>query len=116
MRPKPGTSPRATARSWSPSSIPAWCPITRTSAASSPRQQTGLVDMSYVTEAIRYATLMKADVINISLSNVTVSELDLAVMAALDSGIVMVVAAGNNGTPNYIGDGHPDVIVVAASD
>jgi hypothetical protein len=83
---------------------------------SSPRQQTGIVDMSYVTEAIRYATLMHADVINISLANVPVSEIDLAVQAALDSGIVIVVAAGNNGTPNYIGDEHPDVVVVAASD
>jgi len=83
---------------------------------SSVRQQTGIVDMSYVTEAIRYATLKKADVINISLSNVSVSELDLAVDAAVDSGIVVVVAAGNNGTPNYIGDGHPEVVVVAATD
>ena len=82
----------------------------------SPRQQTGIVDMSYVTAAIRYATRMRADVINISLSNTSVSELDLAVKAALDSGIVIVVAAGNNGTPNYIGDGHPDVVVVAATD
>ena len=85
-------------------------------AWSSPRQQTGIVDMSYVAAAIRYATQMKADVINISLSNVSVSELALAVKAALDSGIVIVVAAGNNGTPNYIAAAQPDAVVVAATD
>jgi hypothetical protein len=57
---------------------------------------------------------MKADVIN-SLSNTTVS-VRPAVRAALDSGIVIVVAAGNNGTPNYIADGHRDVVVAAMDD
>jgi len=83
---------------------------------SSPRQPAGIVDMSYVAKAVRYATKMHADVINISLANSSDYDLSVAVKAALDSNIVVVLAAGNNGTPNYLASIYPDLIVVAATD
>jgi subtilisin family serine protease len=76
---------------------------------------TGLVDMSYVAQAVRYATLNGARVINISLSTTALLELNAAVSAALDAGVSVVLAAGNNGSPNGIPD-FPALIQVTATD
>ncbi|HET9325899.1 MAG TPA: S8 family serine peptidase [Candidatus Eisenbacteria bacterium] len=76
---------------------------------------TGVVDMSYIAQAIRYATLNGARVINISLSTTPLTELSLAVSAALESGVSVVVAAGNNGSTNGIPD-FPGLINVSATD
>ena len=76
---------------------------------------TGVVDMSYIAQAVRYATLNGARVINISLSTTVLAELDLAVSAALAAGVDVVVAAGNNGSTHGISD-FPALIDVTATD
>ena len=78
-------------------------------------RQTGIVDMVYLARAIRYATRMGATVINISLGTSALLELDYAVDAAIAAGIPVVIAAGNNGSPNGLID-RPGLIHVAATD
>src|SRR5262249_21932404 len=78
-------------------------------------RQTGVVDMSYVAQAIRYATRMHAKVINISLSTTALIEMDYAVNAAIAAGITVVVAAGNNGSPGGL-QPRPGLIYVTATD
>src|SRR5262245_709150 len=78
-------------------------------------QQNGLVSTFYMAQAVRYATLMGANVINISLSSTPLPELDLAIDAAIAAGVTVVVAAGNNGSPHGI-DPRPGLIYVAATD
>jgi subtilisin family serine protease len=75
----------------------------------------GVVDLSYAAQAIRYATRMGASIINMSFSSVETPELKDALDAAIKAGVVIVVAAGNNGTPNYIGQ-RDEVITVGATD
>src|SRR5262245_47593152 len=78
-------------------------------------RQTGVVDMSYIAQAVRYATRMGAKVINISLSTTALSELDHAVDAAIAAGVTVVIAAGNNGSPVAL-QPRPGLIYVTATD
>ncbi len=78
-------------------------------------QQTGVVDMSDLAQAIRYATRMGANVINISLSTTALLALDAAVDAAIAAGVTVVMASGNNGSPNGVND-RPGLIQVTATD
>ena len=75
----------------------------------------GLVDMSFAAQAVRYATRMRADVINCSFMSLDLSGLGVALDAAIRAGVTVVAAAGNNDSPSYIG-GREDVIAVAATD
>lgn len=75
----------------------------------------GLVDMSFVAQAVRYATRMQVDVINCSFASLDQYGLGLALDAAISAGVTVVAAAGNSGAPNYIGK-REDVIAVAATD
>ena len=78
-------------------------------------RQTGVIDMSYLAQAMRYATRMGADVVNVSVSTPNTVQLDDAVEEAIRSGVVVVTAAGNQGSPNSIG-GLVGVITVTATD
>ncbi|TMQ68800.1 MAG: hypothetical protein E6K80_13815, partial [Candidatus Eisenbacteria bacterium] len=78
-------------------------------------RQTGVVDMSFVAQAVRYATRMHVAVLNLSLSTEALIELQSAIVAAERAGLVVVVASGNNGSSDYLGT-VPGVISVAASD
>ncbi|NJL06052.1 MAG: S8 family serine peptidase [Chloroflexaceae bacterium] len=80
-----------------------------------------------IADGIRYATTKGVQVINLSVGatlwpaeeqRVTDSPITAAVQAALDAGIVVVVAAGNDFVPfpNIIAYTNPDVILVAAAD
>ncbi len=75
----------------------------------------GLVDMSFVAQAIRYATRMGASVANCSFATLNQSGLYAAVSAAVRGGVTVVSAAGNNGQPHELAD-RDDVIGVAATD
>ena len=76
----------------------------------------GVVDMSYAAEAIRYATRNGATVVNCSWQSVNQSGLDAAVTAATRAGVVVVNASGNGGTSfTYLGQ-RGDVIAVTATD
>jgi subtilisin family serine protease len=75
----------------------------------------GLVDMSYAAQAVRYATRMRANVINCSFSSLNGSGLGVALDAAIRAGVTVVAAAGNNSASSYIGM-REDVIAVAATD
>jgi subtilisin family serine protease len=82
---------------------------------SAPERQTGVVSMSYLAQAVRYATRMGAHVINLSVSTVALLELDAAVDDAIAAGITVVVAAGNNGSPAALYP-RPGLIYVTATD
>jgi subtilisin family serine protease len=75
----------------------------------------GLVDMSFAAQAVRYATRMRADVVNCSFESLDLNGLGAALDAAIRAGVTIVAAAGNNDRPSYIG-GREDVIAVAATD
>lgn len=75
----------------------------------------GVVDMSYVAQAIRYATRMRASVINCSFATLDQAGLFAAARAAVDTGIVIVAASGNSGQPHELA-AREDVIAVASSD
>jgi chitodextrinase len=75
----------------------------------------GEVRMDFAAKAIRYATLMGANVINCSWASLNQSGLDAAIGAAVRAGVTVVSAAGNNGGPHYIGD-RDDVLAIAATD
>jgi len=75
----------------------------------------GLVDMSYVAEAIVYGTENGARVLNCSFETVTNSALAAALAAAARAGVYVVFAAGNNGGPNEESR-RESVITVAATD
>ncbi len=75
----------------------------------------GLVDMSFVAQAVRYATRMRADVINCSFASSDLSGLGTALDAAIRAGVTVIAAAGNNSAPSYIGM-REDVIAVAGTD
>jgi hypothetical protein len=75
----------------------------------------GLVDMSFVAQAIRYATRNGASVINCSFATLDQSGLGAAAAAAARAGATVVNAAGNFGSPHELGD-REDVIAVAATD
>lgn len=75
----------------------------------------GQVDMMSMAQAVRYATLMNVSIINISSATIALEELDEAVKDAIRAGIVVVVSAGNNGSPNHLGQ-MDEVITVAATD
>ena len=84
---------------------------------SAPWRQTGIIDMLYLARAIRYATRMGVDVMNLSVSNVYTPDMQMTVRAALDSGITIVVAAGNHGSDNAIaGYALGSAVFVAATD
>jgi subtilisin family serine protease len=74
----------------------------------------GVVDMSYAAQAIRYATRMGASIINCSFATLNLSGLFEAVSAAVDAGLTIVSASGNNGQPHDLA-ARDDVIAVAAS-
>src|SRR5262245_25431240 len=63
----------------------------------------GIIDMAYLAQAVRYATRMGANVINLSTSTVALVDLQLAVIDAVSAGVVVVNAAGNNDSPDDIG-------------
>ncbi len=76
----------------------------------------GVVFMDFAAQAIRYATRMGANIINCSFaSDTSGADLRAALDAATRAGVVVVAAAGNDGSPNYIGS-REDVIDVAATD
>ena len=75
----------------------------------------GEVRMDFAAKAIRYATLMGANVINCSWASANQSGLDAAIGAAVRAGVTIVSASGNNGGPHYIGD-RDDAMAVAACD
>jgi hypothetical protein len=75
----------------------------------------GNVRMDFAAQAIRYATLNGASVINCSWSSDYLASLDSAVTAATRAGVTVVTASGNFGSPAYLG-GRDDVISVAATD
>ena len=75
----------------------------------------GLVDMSFVAQAIRYATRNHASVINCSFATLDQSGLGAAAAAAARAGATVVNASGNFGSPHELGD-REDVISVAATD
>ncbi len=80
-----------------------------------------------IAAGIRFATERQVDVINLSIgatlypadeARVTESPVTMAVQQALDAGIVVVVAAGNDFVPfpNIVAYTNPEVLLVAASD
>jgi subtilisin family serine protease len=78
----------------------------------------GLVNMSFVAQAIRYATRGGAHVINCSFATVNESGLYEAASAAVRAGSTIVVAAGNDESPRQpheLAD-REDVVAVAATD
>ena len=76
----------------------------------------GLVDMSYVAQAVRYATRMGASVINCSFESTYQSDLNAALDQAMAAGVTIVTAAGNKNTPNhYIGD-RQEALAVTSTD
>lgn len=79
----------------------------------------GVVDMSYCAQAVTYARLKGARVINCSWENGNLSGLGAAVTAAANAGVSVVVAAGNrNGTSqafNYLST-RGDCVDVASVD
>jgi len=83
---------------------------------SSPSNNQGDVDMSYAAKAIRYATRMGASVINCSFTSTGQADLNAAVTAASAAGILLVNAAGNNGTAQHYLSDREDVLSVAATD
>ncbi len=82
---------------------------------SSVAHPTGEVSLSFAAQAMRYATRMGARVINCSFSTQPYQALDLAITEATRQGVLVVTAAGNNGSPNSIGP-REDVLTVAAID
>jgi hypothetical protein len=81
----------------------------------SDRSPTGEVGLDYAAQAVRYATRMGANVINCSFSTQPFGPLFLAVADATRNGVIVVAAAGNNGSPNALGD-REDVLSVSALD
>jgi hypothetical protein len=77
-------------------------------------QPEGIVDMSYVAEAIVYGTAMGAAVLNCSFSTMATAPLQAAVTAATRAGVLVVFASGN-GQPHDLAL-RSDVIAVAATD
>jgi len=76
---------------------------------------TGTVRMDFAAQAIRYATLKGATVINCSWASAETAGLDSAVSAAVAAGITIVSSSGNYSSPNYLAT-RSDVISVAATD
>ncbi|MGH7730624.1 MAG: S8 family serine peptidase, partial [Candidatus Eiseniibacteriota bacterium] len=75
----------------------------------------GEVQMNFAARAVRYATRMRATVINCSWASVNSDGIDAAVTAAVRAGITVVSAAGNSAQPHYLAD-RDDVLAVAATD
>lgn len=75
----------------------------------------GLVDMSYVAEAVVYGVQNGARVLNGSFETVSNSALAAAFAAAARAGVYVVLASGNNGGPNDESRA-PYLITVAATD
>ncbi len=75
----------------------------------------GLVDMSYVAQALRYGARNGASVLNCSFATLNQSGLFAAASAATRAGVTIVAAAGNGGQPHDLAS-RADVIAVAASD
>jgi len=75
----------------------------------------GLVDMSYVAEAIVYGAENGATVLNCSFETVANSALEAAIAWAARQGVFIVFASGNSGGPNEHAR-RGDVIAVAATD
>jgi subtilisin family serine protease len=75
----------------------------------------GLVDMIYAAQGIRYATRMKADVINCSFSTRNTDGLYEAAAEATRLGITIVAAAGNDGQFHELAE-REDVVAVGATD
>ena len=75
----------------------------------------GFVRMDFAAQAVRYATLNGATVMNCSWSSDYLAGLDAALTAATRAGIAIVNASGNFGSPAYLGS-REDVISVAATD
>ncbi len=80
----------------------------------------GVVRMDFASQGILYAANNGAKVINCSWGST--SYLSMAVSAAVDAGVVIVTAAGNDDTDSDVGLGvpsylstHPDVLSVAAT-
>ena len=75
----------------------------------------GLVDMSYVAEAVVYGVENGARVLNGSFETVSSSALAAAFAAAARAGVYVVLASGNNGGPNDESRAS-SLITVAATD
>ena len=82
---------------------------------SSPLNAAGLIDLGNAAQAMVYAVMNGATVINCSFENVTQPDLFAAANFASAHHVVIVVAAGNNGTFNDLGT-RDDVISVGATD
>jgi subtilisin family serine protease len=80
---------------------------------------TGYGSSADIIAGIYWAIEQDADVINMSIGGDAVGDFDTAVQAALDAGVVVIAAAGNNrlegNTPEYPG-ATPGVISVASTD
>ncbi|HET7250114.1 MAG TPA: S8 family serine peptidase [Gemmatimonadales bacterium] len=75
----------------------------------------GQVDMSYAAQALRYAARMHANIVNCSFATLNTNGLYDAAAAAIKAGVVIIAAAGNNGSPHDLAE-RADVIAVAATD
>ena len=75
----------------------------------------GVVDLSWVAQAMLYAARNGATVINCSFASDQQPDLLAAANAATAAGVILVVAAGNNGSHTYL-DERDDAIAVAATD
>jgi chitodextrinase len=75
----------------------------------------GEVEMVAAARGLRYATRAGARVVNVSFASGANALLGEAVLDAIEAGVTIVVSAGNNGTPNYLGL-FEAVITVAATD
>ncbi len=74
----------------------------------------GLVDMSYVAQALRYGARNGASVLNCSFATLNQSGLFAAASATTRAGVTIVAAAGNGGQPHDLAS-RSDVIAVAAT-
>lgn len=75
----------------------------------------GVVDLLFVARGLRYATRMGASVVNMSFATRYFSALDDAVTEATAAGVLVVVAAANNGLPQVLGS-RDDVLSVSSTD
>ena len=75
----------------------------------------GVVDMTYVAEALLYAARMGAQVANCSFETNTQPSMLAAANAAIRAGVTIVCPAGNGGTPFHALADREDVLAIGAT-